>query len=232
MRLYGRYHQLHPGTNLRIIALNPFVQDVLNSYIWYNVTDGHGQHVWLREVLDSCEKKGEHALIINHFPPYNSAADIGIDFCVKVPLEWTRRYLLIMDRYVNTIVGQLYGHSHLDTFEVIKSHREKEFSGVALVHSALTTDPSLYPAYRIYSMDPLTHTLLNFEQYRFDLEAANARDELRWIRLYNFREYYNVTNMEDRTFNMIANKIRVLFLSRLFIGERRILQEVCPHALF
>ena len=30
---------LHPGTKLRIISLNPFVQDGLNSYLWKNTTN-------------------------------------------------------------------------------------------------------------------------------------------------------------------------------------------------
>jgi hypothetical protein len=79
MRRYGRYTQLHPNTTLRIVAMNSFVQDAMNSYIWDNVTDRLGQLSWLHRVLSEAEKKGESILIISHFPPYSSYAIKGIE---------------------------------------------------------------------------------------------------------------------------------------------------------
>ncbi len=38
----GSYTQLHPGTRLRIIALNDFVHDIMNSHIWKNQTNPLG----------------------------------------------------------------------------------------------------------------------------------------------------------------------------------------------
>lgn len=77
MRKYGRYAQLHPGTKLRIIALNCFVQDVMNSYTWRNATDPMGELVWLNEALKSVEDNKEKALIIGHYPPYNAFGNAG-----------------------------------------------------------------------------------------------------------------------------------------------------------
>lgn len=71
MRKYGRYTQLHPGTTLRIIALNTLVLDATNSYIWKNMTDQLGQLRWLRETLDYAEMHKESVLILGHYPPYS-----------------------------------------------------------------------------------------------------------------------------------------------------------------
>jgi len=75
---YGRYSQLHPGTNLRIIVLNSFVQDATNSYTWINSTDIMGELIWLIDLLEKAEQNNEHVLLLNHFPPYNSFANNGI----------------------------------------------------------------------------------------------------------------------------------------------------------
>jgi len=38
----GCYSQLHPGTNLRIIGLNPLAADMMNPYLWRNATNPWG----------------------------------------------------------------------------------------------------------------------------------------------------------------------------------------------
>ncbi len=201
MRRYGRYAQLHPGTNLRIIALNSFVQDALNSYTWINMTDPMGELRWLEETLRGCEIRGEHALIIGHFAPYTPSGAI----------EWNQRYLVLVDRYANIIRGQLFGHTHRDSFEIIRSARGNggELSGVALEHPSLTTNFALHPSYRVYEMDPRSHTLLDFEQYRMNLTDANRFGLPSWKLSYRFTQYYCVKNMEDRAFLWLAERIHV-----------------------
>ena len=69
MRLYGRYHQLHPNTNLRMIAINPFTYDFLNSFIWNNSTDPQGDLQWLEETLLYAESRNESVFILGHIAP-------------------------------------------------------------------------------------------------------------------------------------------------------------------
>eukprot|EP00831_Metopus_contortus_P036071 TRINITY_DN2861_c0_g1_i4.p2 TRINITY_DN2861_c0_g1~~TRINITY_DN2861_c0_g1_i4.p2 ORF type:complete len:119 (+),score=7.96 TRINITY_DN2861_c0_g1_i4:238-594(+) len=68
MRKYGRYSQLHPGTNLRIIGLTSFVQDVLNSYIYGNITDRLGQLRWLNQTLYPSEQNKDCLLYTSPSP--------------------------------------------------------------------------------------------------------------------------------------------------------------------
>lgn len=54
-----------------------------NSYIWGNITDQLGELKWLNETLYECEKNGEVALIIGHFPPQTGTAIKGIFYYVN-----------------------------------------------------------------------------------------------------------------------------------------------------
>ncbi len=38
-RRLGCYSMLHPGTKLRIVALNPLLFDSMNMYLWKNTTN-------------------------------------------------------------------------------------------------------------------------------------------------------------------------------------------------
>eukprot|EP01022_Parablepharisma_sp_SALTPOND_P004333 TRINITY_DN120107_c0_g1_i1.p1 TRINITY_DN120107_c0_g1~~TRINITY_DN120107_c0_g1_i1.p1 ORF type:complete len:603 (+),score=40.66 TRINITY_DN120107_c0_g1_i1:115-1809(+) len=199
LRKCGHYTQLHPGTNLRIIALNSLVRGSTNSYIWGNTTDVCGELSWLQRVLDYAEKHDEKALIIEHYPPNDWFSTI----------QWTLRYNVIVDRYANIIVGQMAGHTHEDSFQVIRSSRPGEIAGVAFENPSLTPSYFVLPSYRVYLMDPENYMLLDYEQYRFNMSKANREDKPEWYLSYKFKEYYGVDNMEDRTFNEIANKVRV-----------------------
>ena len=78
IKQYGRYSQLHPGTTLRILAINSFVFDSLNSYLWGNNTDPQKEIEWIEGVLRNAEKSNETVLIIGHIPPTMINADESI----------------------------------------------------------------------------------------------------------------------------------------------------------
>ena len=77
MRERGSYSQKHPNSNLRIIALVPWVYDSANMYLWKNATDPWGHLEWLYKELLSAEQKGEDVIILGHIPPTGYQANIG-----------------------------------------------------------------------------------------------------------------------------------------------------------
>jgi len=197
-RKYGYYSQLHRNTTLRIIALNCLVHDAMNSYIWDNVTDQFGQLSWLENTLKFAEQNNENVLILGHFPPFNQHANP----------EYSKRYLLIIDRYANIIRGQLFAHTHQDSFQIIKSRANShEFSGIGFEHASLSAIYEIIPSYRVYILNPNNFVMLDYDQYRFNLSKANKEDIPEWNLSYKFKEYYNVTNMRDYTLWQLANKI-------------------------
>ncbi len=198
MRKYGRYTQLHPGTKLRIVALNNFVESSKNTFMWDNSTDIWGELAWLEETLAAAERNGESVMIIGHYPPRCS---FKID-------AWNERYLVLVDRYANIIRGQMVGHTHEDSFEVERSTRKGEFIGVAMENPSLTSNNYLSPSYRIYKMDPGNYALLDYEQYRFNLTKANRDDQPEWQLSYTFKQYYGLQGMTDRDFASLARRIK------------------------
>ncbi len=116
---------------------------------------------------------------------------------------------MIVDRYANIIRGQMFGHTHKDAFEIQKSSRDGEFAGVAFENPCMTTHMALYPSYRVYHMDSATHAIADYEQFRFDLKRSNEEDKPRWYVAYRFKEYYNMSRMEDRNLAELAQRIRV-----------------------
>ncbi|MDR3549180.1 MAG: metallophosphoesterase [Candidatus Pacebacteria bacterium] len=199
MRECGHFTQVHPGTHLRIVALNSFVRGSTNSYIWSNITDRCGELSWLQRTLEHSEKAGEKVLIIGHFPPREG-------FSVN---RWTARFSVLMERYANIIVGNMAGHTHEDEYELFRSVFDDEYTGVALEQPSLTSSYSVFPSYRIYEMDASNYQMVDYYQYRLNLTIANAHEDEtpRWTLSYSFRNYYGAKNMEDRTFGWLADKI-------------------------
>lgn len=69
LKTKGAYSQLHPGTALRIIGLNPFVMLSSNSHLWGGRSDPLDILSWLEEQLDRSEENEESVLILSHESP-------------------------------------------------------------------------------------------------------------------------------------------------------------------
>jgi len=65
----GVYSQLHPGTKLKVIGLNPFVMLSTNPYLWNGKSDPLGILTWLEKELAESEVKKESVLILSHESP-------------------------------------------------------------------------------------------------------------------------------------------------------------------
>jgi len=101
----------------------------------------------------------------------------------------------------------MHGHTHQDNFQVQRSNVKGTFAGVSIEHPSLTSSYYVFPSYRVYDIDPVHYNLINYYQYRFNTTKANKEDKPEWYLSYSFKEYYNVPNMEDRTFWKLAHTI-------------------------
>ena len=107
-------------------------------------------------------------------------------------------------------MGQFYGHTHPDSFQILYSSELGAYAGVALEHPSLTTNYMLHPSYRVYYMNRDNYGLIDYEQYRMNVTAANEINKPIWTLSYSFKEYYGVKNMHDKTFALLAASIRVI----------------------
>ena len=73
--------------------------------------------------------------------------------------QWSHEYNRLVRRFRHVIVGQFYGHTHFDEFEVFfardnkKAGKEDEAVSVAYLAPSITPINGINPAYRIYTTD-------------------------------------------------------------------------------
>ena len=66
---YGYYTERHPGTNLRIVALNCLYFDSINYHLMGTTyEEAKAEFIWLDQVLRDAETNGEYVYILDHFP--------------------------------------------------------------------------------------------------------------------------------------------------------------------
>ena len=107
------------------------------------------------------------------------------------------------------------GHTHQDSFQVMRSSRQGELAAISLEHPSMTSNYNCFPSYRVYDMDRDTYALIDYEQYRLNLTIVNANNDPKWHVAYRFKDYYNVSRMDERAFMQIAQKIRVFVKCKL-----------------
>ena len=185
----GYYSMKYKDTNLRIIALNCLVCDCFNFNL-FNSTREHakGMFKWLENELQKAENNTEFVYILNHFP-------LNGGFTLT---ECAKRFQALFDRYEYNIRGIFSGHTHLDDIEGVSEYFNKSKT-ILLNYIApqLTTYSGKLPSYRIYTIDKTTMQIINYEQYRFDLDESNKDGNPHWNLAYNASTFYKVDNMLD-----------------------------------
>ena len=73
--------------------------------------------------------------------------------------RWSREYNRLVHRFRNTIIGQFFGHTHFDEFELFFAPNSgnpgsvTEPTNIAYLAPSQTPHDGLNPAYRIYEID-------------------------------------------------------------------------------
>ncbi|PQE31651.1 acid sphingomyelinase protein [Rutstroemia sp. NJR-2017a WRK4] len=183
---FGAYSSLVSGQNLRIISINTNLYFTENYWMYEKTmeTDPSGQLAWLVQELQSAETAGERVYIIGHGPPGQS--DIFHD---------GSNYLnQIYNRYSATIAALFFGHTHVDQFEIGYSSYSAQTYANALEVSYIApslTPTSGYPAFRVYSVDPVTFGVLDFTTYIADMTLTGQQTSAPvWKEYYSAKAAY------------------------------------------
>lgn len=143
-------------------------------------------------------------IILNHFST-NTQFMNDRTLCSRV--EWGLRYRVLIDRYTNIIRGVFSGHTHEDSFQVMRGVRDAEVTAVIHVNPALTTYRAANPSFRVYEMDPETFVLIDYVQYRLYINKADEEGVAKWEKAYRFSEYYKVPSLDYDNFPVIVDRI-------------------------
>ena len=186
---YGYYTELHPGTNLRIVALNCLYCDAADHYLLATThEDAKAEFIWLENVLREAEKNKEYVYILDHFP-------INGDFTLY---ECSKRLRAIFDRFDYTIRGYFSGHTHKEDISPVRRYFEpRPIINLNYIAPSLSTIDGGNPSFRIYIIDSNTKNIIDYEQYRMNLTEANEKGEATWHLSHKATELFNVTDMTE-----------------------------------
>lgn len=123
-------------------------------------------------------------------------------------LDWSERYISLVERYTNIIRGLLYGHVHQDYFTILKGRNHQPIN-IAYTCPSLTTYTYNNPAYRVFEIDGNTYKFIDYVQYSMNVEQSNRERRPLWKQSYRFTEYYNVPSLSVRSHLILRNEISV-----------------------
>jgi len=193
----GGYYTALIMPGFRVIALNSQWGDIINFYLYLLEDQNTEQFSWFVQVLTAAEAAGEKVIIIGHIPPGEAA--------IKQVSTYATDYVQIVNRFSTTIVGQFYGHTHDDEFEVITNGTHA--TGTVFLAPSVTTYTYHEPSYRIYEFDN-TFTLVNFEQYITNLTLANELDKPAWYLEYTAKEEYQMPDLSPASWAQLVEQFK------------------------
>ena len=186
---YGYYTEVHPGTNLRIIALNCIYCDAADLYLLSTThEEAKAEFIWLEKVLREAEKNNEYVYILDHFP-------INGDFTLY---ECSKRLRALFDRFDYIIRGYFSGHTHHEDISPVRRYFEpRPIINMNYIAPSLSTIEGGNPSFRIYTIDSNTKNIIDYEQYRMNLTEANEKGEATWHLSHKATELFNVTDLTE-----------------------------------
>ncbi|XP_077990260.1 sphingomyelin phosphodiesterase-like [Glandiceps talaboti] len=197
----GGYYTVLLAPHFRLVSLNMQMCNDQNYWLLLNATDPTGELKWLIDVLQAAEINEEKVHIIGHNHPSS---------CMKA---WGWNYYRIVDRYESTILGQFFGHSHDDFFEMF--YDEKTLSrptSVAYVSGSVTPFQSLNPSYRIYDVDgnytKSTRAILDHHNYVLNLTDANLTNKPKWFHEYSAKSAYNMKALQPSDWQKVIENLK------------------------
>jgi len=209
----GAYYSTYLKKGLKVISINTNYCNNQNWWLLLNSTDPADELSWMIKELQESELNGDRVMIIGHIPP-------GYNDCLQV---WSRNYHRIINRFEDTIVGQFFGHTHQDEFEIFYDEDDKTGKGlnsthfaflrptsVAFISPSVTTFGGVNPGYRIYSMDAETFSLVDHETYFVNLTKANESGDR--VKLssevgYRAKQDLGMTSLHPTQFHVLTLKL-------------------------
>lgn len=198
----------HPNTSeefhrkmnkTRIIGLNSQNCYIYNFYLIGQRNDPGQEMEWLENLLLDMEKNNETAIIISHMSP-------GTSDCIS---EVSYRLKSLYDRFQHVIRLSLFGHTHYEEFEVVRSLHGGKPIHVNHISSSMTTHIDMNPSFRVLTLDAETKLPLKIKTYRFDIEEANKDDSKAFFKYsHELTETYNMTDLRPSSFLTLAQNMK------------------------
>ena len=198
----------HPNTNeefkrkmngTRIISLNSENCYGFNFYLIGEHNDPGQEFEWLENLLREMEKRSEIAILIGHHPPGNF--DCVYPFAVRLRA--------LYDRFQHIIRLSLFGHTHYEELQVVKSIEDNKPIASLHVSSSFTPYKNQNPSFRVITLDVETKLPIKIETYTMDLVKANSNDEYaKFVFNHEFAEEYGLPNLSPNSTLELGTRIK------------------------
>ncbi|TRY79928.1 hypothetical protein TCAL_07064 [Tigriopus californicus] len=187
----GGYYSTHIRPGVKLISVNTNVCNNFNFWLLLDFNDPIGHLHWIYKELHKAELNKEKVFIIGHIPP-------GTKSCYN---QWAHEYGRIVHRFNNTILGQFFGHTHFDEFEIF--HNGRTPISMAYLAPSLTPGGGLNPAYRIYEIDgnhnDSTNLILDHSTSYFDLQASIQASSLVHVEEYSAKKDFHLHDLSPQS---------------------------------
>ena len=185
----GYYALTYPEYKIKVIHLNTQMKDMFNTKLMVDNTNPLGFFDVIGDEFYQSEQKGEKVLVLTHIP-IGDIGSIG---------DFGKNFKIVVERFADTIVGVLSGHTHNDGFVFLKNSSD-EVVGVNYVSPSLTTYSSGNPSFRVYQFND--QMIEDYTQYILDLNEHNERADqgdysFSYQINYRFKESYQLSAWGD-----------------------------------
>eukprot|EP00055_Hartaetosiga_balthica_P004059 m.9970 g.9970 ORF g.9970 m.9970 type:complete len:526 (-) comp3579_c0_seq1:198-1775(-) len=184
---------------ISIISINTVLYSIYHTPKKPDVDDPFGQLAWLEEQLNRIRTSNSHqvAYIVGHIPPSIGSWD-------KVQYwhdEYLQQYYTILEKYVDIIPVQLYGHLHSDEFRVgIAQNLPPLFIG-----SSVTPVYDNNPNFKVVTFNKTTGALIGAATHFLDISLPTEQQY--WKELYTFEESYGINDLSASSMEEVVNHI-------------------------
>ncbi|KAL5004230.1 hypothetical protein ScPMuIL_017686 [Solemya velum] len=188
-----------PVSGLKVLSLNTMFGYAWNYYVLLNDQTPQYKEQWdfAESILADARINNEKVVIIGHHSP-------GIETDI-VP-GYSTRYSELVHKYSDVILLQLFGHTHDDHFVLTSSPDVEVKTGVSFIAPSVTPFGGTNPSFRVYYLDEITHELLDYDQYRMNLDAANDGSPMVEL-VYSAMDEYDLPDMSAQSWHDFTNRL-------------------------
>jgi len=196
------YYTILLREGLRIVTINTLENDMINFYnlLPTYLAGPNNQSDWLIDTLSQAEENNEKVLLIGHIPCTLKAASTD---------KWCAMYEAVVARFSDILVGQIYGHTHIDQLVVFTDPADRtKPTGMNYVTPSMTTYQNHEPGYRIYEFDYTTNQITNYYQYHANMTEANLSGHINFTMTYSAKELYGLPDLSPQSWYDLALSFR------------------------
>ncbi|XP_077979507.1 acid sphingomyelinase-like phosphodiesterase 3b [Glandiceps talaboti] len=207
----GRY-TLKMDNGIRLIVPNNNLYYTPNE-VTKGMTDPAQQFVWMEQTLETAKSANEKVWIVAHISPGHPERSHSMPWFYP---EHNAKYIALIEKYHDIIIGQFYAHHHTDHFKVFYNENGEPINSMLLAPAVVPWRNKYVlrpefgannPGVRLIKYERSTGKLLDIIQYMTNLTEANQSGNTEWVEEYTATEAYGI---EDVTTESLHNLVELL----------------------